>query len=283
MNLRTLPQSQRVLLGIGTIALGTVGLLSALAILGQYVQTRLITSAGPRLRVKTGEIQTVTYKTSSRVPAVKIDLCAEKLPLTNCVTLAQTAAGEERNVRIPSDYPLGKALLVVRERQANGRLSGRIQFRRPLLVVQGVSPTEARATTPMPAPSPLSVTISDVRFLLERQSDWVFICSWNDPSMSAEAFRAQVRRNGGEWVTLRSTAEPVYQDGYLYSVHRCSPDQQGRDRFSVGDVVEARITDREGRTLVGPHSVTVRSEFPSPYCAFGPPVMPGLGFPLCAP
>lgn len=78
---------------------------------------------------------------------MKIDLCAEKLPLTNCVSLARKAEGREAKVRIPFDYPLGKALLVVRERGAKGALTGKAQFHRPLLVVQGA----------LPPPSPESV------------------------------------------------------------------------------------------------------------------------------
>lgn len=139
-----------------------IGVLAVLLLsYGEFAGTRLIAPTGPRLRVKTGEVQTIQYTTSSRAPSVKIDLCQEKTRPTGCVTLAQKATGKSTNVQIPYEYPLGKALLIVSERLPNGKLSGKTQYRRPLIVLQGPPKPSPTPTPYAGAGGPLKTVVSE--------------------------------------------------------------------------------------------------------------------------
>lgn len=103
-----------------------------------YLATRVIGPVGGRLGVKQGQVATVQLRSAARQSA-KIELCRESVRPEQCRTLASKVSGKQAVVRVPVNYPIGKALLKVMNRDRAGRLTSQVQYRRAVLVVRGTA------------------------------------------------------------------------------------------------------------------------------------------------
>lgn len=119
---------------------GSIGALIVLLLVAVYFQdylaSRAIGPTGPRIAVKQGEAITANINTSS-APSVKVEICQERVQPARCATLAAKATGKEVVAKIPTNFPLGRALIKVTERDHTGRLTHRTQYQRPVMVVAG--------------------------------------------------------------------------------------------------------------------------------------------------
>lgn len=129
--------------------IGVVGVtfIAVIAVYFQnYLATRVIGPSGVRVAIRQGQTVTVQINTSS-APSVKVELCQENSKPEKCQTLAARATGKQIAVRIPATYPIGKAIIKVVERDRVGNITGRVQYRRAVLVAKGLSPTQSSATS----------------------------------------------------------------------------------------------------------------------------------------
>jgi hypothetical protein len=129
-----------MLIGIGGAAL--VVLVFLAAYFSDFLSSRVLSRQGGRASVKQGEDIVLSITTSKTTPFVKIEICQEKKTLTNCKTLKDKAAGKQVAVRIPTTYPLGKAVVRILERDKAGKLTSKVQYARPVLVTKGASPSQ---------------------------------------------------------------------------------------------------------------------------------------------
>ncbi|MBI4022238.1 MAG: hypothetical protein HY372_02680, partial [Candidatus Andersenbacteria bacterium] len=137
---------RHILLGL-VVATGLV-LLGLLAVYFQgYVTTRVIGPKGGRIQVKQGETVTVLLGLPAG-SAVKVELCQEGVRPERCRTLAGKVSGKQAVVRIPVSYPIGRALLKAMARDKLGRLTGKVLWRRAVLVTRA-APANKAATQNM--------------------------------------------------------------------------------------------------------------------------------------
>lgn len=114
------------LLAIGAVAI--IGF-SGLAYYSQYLP-----AASPaRTRLEQGQLYLVKYKTSSAVPAVKVELCNGANSKT-CKVLITKATGVQVLVVIPTNFPVGNAIIKISERNRALTLNGKIQKTIPVTI-----------------------------------------------------------------------------------------------------------------------------------------------------
>jgi hypothetical protein len=136
---------------------------------GDLLPIRAIGPKSVRVRVTQGQTYTVQINTT-KAPSVKIELCREGTKPEKCQTLATKVKGKQATVRIPVNFSLGKAIIKVVERDAAGKLTSAVQYRRPALVVkrwpwQSILPipqsTPSPSLTPGPSPKPTPRIVDD--------------------------------------------------------------------------------------------------------------------------
>lgn len=130
--------NRRVLLWVVGGGIGLVLVIVLTAYFQGYLTTRVLGPKGGRVAVRQGEILSVQYKTSTTIPAVKVELCQENAKPEKCQALSAKATGAKINISIPAKFPLGKAFLKVTNRDKAGKITKNVQYRRPVLVVKGV-------------------------------------------------------------------------------------------------------------------------------------------------
>ncbi|HSX24870.1 MAG TPA: hypothetical protein VLG69_02810 [Candidatus Andersenbacteria bacterium] len=99
-----------------------------------YADASTIGATGPRIAVKAGDKITIQFKTSPKIPAVKIELCLQDVKVEHCAVLKSIANGNTALVKIPSNYQSGKAGIRVTGRDTHGKLFPQIQYERAVLV-----------------------------------------------------------------------------------------------------------------------------------------------------
>jgi hypothetical protein len=124
-----------VFLFIVTAALLLIG--SGSFLFGRYAGTRVIQSGTERLALRAGELHTIRFRTSSTLPAVKIEICPDtgSLQAAPCLTLADKVKGSAVTVYLPISYPAGKAVIKVTNYDKKMHLSTRLQYKQSILVV----------------------------------------------------------------------------------------------------------------------------------------------------
>lgn len=105
---------------------------------GGWLGARVIGAGRNRLAVTRGTVHTVVLPQT--IPANKVEIC-RGLPL-RCTVLSAIARGKQVAVRIPVNYPLGRAYIKVTERDLQGRITGKIHYKRAVMIVPQPEPSE---------------------------------------------------------------------------------------------------------------------------------------------
>lgn len=135
------------LLIAGIVGISILGL--CVVMFQQYLPTTVIGAKGGRASIRQGDSFSLKLPATT-APSVKIELCSEGTTLGKCTTLLARASFKTPTMTIPRTAPLGKAVIKVTERNAQGKITTKILMKKAILVAQAKQ-------KPKPTPTSLAV------------------------------------------------------------------------------------------------------------------------------
>ncbi len=142
MSMNNLSWSSKV--WISVLGLAVVALLGLT--LNAYQDLMSIKVAIPKVSkiksVSQGGTVAVTFKISKDIPAVKIEICRDSNKTTQCKSLADKVIKSAATVRIPADYPLGKAVIKVTNRDTKNKPTNIVQSQMAVTITKATPTSE---------------------------------------------------------------------------------------------------------------------------------------------